>query len=338
MASPILRFINAHHVLNTMVRIVRNSLPARPPCPSISHRRPQIRRNDGAPPPAAASHASVADLPSSPRRSTQLILAYPLWFRAWARATFPDALDTLELWEKQCGVSCVVILLVRGLRAESLDQFISTVFFYAKAIGAPLVYFADPLDPHGPGGRCAAVYLATLLILHLFVGHPNHDWIPSNVAALTPRTFEDAIMSDTAKDNKDNDKAVGKWKKVEWLVLFYANHDASSSHLAPTFAKIAKEFATDGLRFAKLDVARWPATARRMNVDTDAIGRDAVVPTIMLISGGEERLRLPEVYGDGTRVKVPVQRMRRVDIVKGFGLEERYAKTRPKDDDAKKKD
>jgi hypothetical protein len=75
-----------------------------------------------------------------------------------------------------------------------------------------------------------------------------------------------------------------------------------------------------------------------MNIDTDAIGRDAVVPTIMLISGGEERLRLPEVYGDGTRVKVPVQRMRRVDIVKGFGLEERYAKTRPKDDDAKKKD
>jgi len=36
--------------------------------------------------------------------------------------------------------------------------------------------------------------------------------------------------------------------------------------------------------------------------------------------------------------QVPVQRMRRVDIVKGFGLEERYAKTRPKDDDAKKKD
>ena len=30
--------------------------------------------------------------------------------------------------------------------------------------------------------------------------------------------------------------------------------------------------------------------------------------------------------------------MRRVDIVKGFGLEERYAKTRQKDDDAKKKD
>ena len=178
------------------------------------------------------------------------------------------------------------------------------MFFYAKAIGAPLVYFADPLDPHGPGGRCAAVYLATLLILHLFVGHPNHDWIQSNVAALTPRTFEDDIMSDTAKDNKDNSKAVGKWKKVEWLVLFYANHDARSAHAAPTFAKIAKEFATDGLRFAKLDVARWPATARRMNVDTDAIGRDAVVPTIMLISGGEERLRLPEVYGDGTRVKV----------------------------------
>ena len=64
MASPILRFINAHHVLNTMVRIVRHSLPARPPCPSISHRRPQIRRIDGAPPPAAASHPSVADLPS----------------------------------------------------------------------------------------------------------------------------------------------------------------------------------------------------------------------------------------------------------------------------------
>ena len=36
--------------------------------------------------------------------------------------------------------------------------------------------------------------------------------------------------------------------------------------------------------------------------------------------------------------QVPVQRMRRVDIVKGFGLEERYAKTRPKDDDSKNKD
>ena len=293
--------------------------------------------NDGAPPPAAARpDLPSADPSSPPPRCAQLILAYPAWFRTWARVTFPDNLDALELWEKQCGISCAVILLVRGLRAESLDQFVSTVFFYCKAVGAPLAYFADPLDPHGPGARCVAVYLALLLILHLFVGHPTHDWLPSKVVALTPRTFEDDVMSD--KESKESAKASGKWKKVEWLVLFYANHDARSSHVAPTFAKISREFATDGLRFAKLDVARWPATAKRMNIDVEAIGRDAVVPTIMLISGGEERLRLPEVYDDGTRVKFPVQRARRVDIVKGFGLEERHAKTRPKDQDAKKRD
>ena len=302
-----------------------------PPCLCIA------LRGLPAPPPAAARPVlPSADLSSPPPRCAQLILAYPAWFRAWARVTFPDSLDALELWEKQCGISCAVILLVRGLRSESLDQFVSTVFFYCKAVGAPLAYFADPLDPNGPGGRCVAVYLALLLILHLFVGHPTHDWLPSKTVALTPRSFEDDVMSD--KESKESAKASGKWKKVEWLVLFYANHDARSSHVAPTFAKISREYATDGLRFAKLDVARWPATARRMNIDVEAIGRDAVVPTIMLISGGETRLRLPEVYDDGTRVKFPVQRMRRVDIVKGFGLEERHAKTRPKDQDAKKRD
>jgi hypothetical protein len=44
-----------------------------------------------------------------------------------------------------------------------------------------------------------------------------------------------------------------------------------------------------------------------------------------LFEKGEETGRLPALYDDGT--KVSGGRMRRVDIVKGFGLDERFAKT-----------
>ena len=68
---------------------------------------------------------------------------------------------------------------------------------------------------------------------------------------------------------------------------------------------------------------RWPATAKRMNIDVEAIGRDAV-PTIMLASGGRAA-EAAEVYDDGTRVKFPVQRAQGGHR-EGFGLEERHAK------------
>jgi len=41
MASPLLRFINAHHVLNTMVRIIpRRARAMSPPTRTMAHRRP----------------------------------------------------------------------------------------------------------------------------------------------------------------------------------------------------------------------------------------------------------------------------------------------------------
>ena len=183
------------------------------------------------------------------------------------------------------------------------------MFFYCKAVGAPLAYFADPLDPNGPGGRCVAVYLALLLILHLFVGH-QADWLPSKLAAWPCRSSD--VMSD--KESKESAKATASGRR--WSGWFSSTPITTrEAAVAPTFAN-KPAVATDGLRFAARRAGGGDGVAN--NIDVEAIGRDAVVPTIMLISGGETRLRLPEVYDDGTRVKFPV-RMRRVGIVR-FGL------------------
>ena len=122
---------------------------------------------------------------------------------------------------------------------------------------------------------------------------------------------------------------------VAWVVMFYADWSSACSHMDPMFAELSNTYSTSKLKFAKLDLGRWPETAKLFSINLDAFGSSSQVPTVILFEKrGEERGRLPRLYDDGSRMTG--SRMRRVDLVKGFELDVRYAKTRTADADAEK--
>lgn len=148
--------------------------------------------------------------------------------------------------------------------------------------------------------------------------HPVYNG-PTEVEWLNPSAFNERVTTTTRRKDAD----------VAWVVMFYADWSPSCAHLDPTFAAISRDFTTSTLRFAKVDLGRWPQVAKQHSINLDAFGSASQVPTIILFEKGEERARLPQLYEDGGRVTG--SRMRRVDIVKGFELDVRYAKSKPSD-------
>ena len=60
-----------------------------------------------------------------------VICAYPLLSR-WSRAEFPGKIDVVVSWEKQSAASLVVILLIKFLRKENWDQWVSEAGAYTR--------------------------------------------------------------------------------------------------------------------------------------------------------------------------------------------------------------
>lgn len=145
--------------------------------------------------------------------------------------------------------------------------------------------------------------------------------------------------------------------RVRWVVLFRADWSQRSLHLEPTFADLSLTYAEkaaadddkgdddtrDDVRFAVVDVGRFPSVAERLGIRLDLVGAQSQVPSVVLFERGEERARLPRAYLEGARVKG--SRLRRVDLEAGLGLKkgelkkgEGTKKRRDAEKRAKKKD
>lgn len=68
--------------------------------------------------------------------------------------------------------------------------------------------------------------------------------------------------------------------------MFCADWSAACAHLDPTFAELSVRYSTSKLRFAKLDIGRWPEAAKLFNVNLDAFGSASQVTRGRIHIGG----------------------------------------------------
>lgn len=60
-------------------------------------------------------------------------------------------------------------------------------------------------------------------------------------------------------------------------------------------------YSSDTLRFAKLDLARWPHVAKEHRIDM--AGASPQLPTLIMFEKGKEIARIPHVFSDGSVAK-----------------------------------
>ena len=252
-------------------------------------------------------------------------VAYAWWSACLAAASLaPDALGSLRTWEKQVGASALAVLGTKFVRRENLDAWLADAFAYGKSAVLVLAYFADET-------RASVAWTAVAFaILYVYLPHPRHRGA-TRAIEMTPARFDAEV---TKKEWTREDA------RVRWVVLFRADWSQRSLHLEPTFADLSLTYAEkaaaadaaaaddddtrDDVRFAVVDVGRFPSVAERLGIRLDLVGAQSQVPSVVLFERGEERARLPRAYLEGTRVKG--SRLRRVDLEAGLGLKKRELK------------
>jgi len=160
---------------------------------------------------------------------------------------------------------------------------------------------------------------------------------PTKAVEYTPQTFYETVLTghdekhdkkDT-KDTKDTKKKEKKEKKekppttpavadpdaVTHIVELFAPWSPQCLVLEPVFAELSQTYATEKRKFGKLDVSRWPAMAKELNVNLN--GATDQLPTFVSFQHGKELRRIPLVAESG---KVYGGRIRRQDLVQVFDL------------------
>eukprot|EP00877_Chromochloris_zofingiensis_P001611 jgi/Chrzof1/11450/Cz05g37030.t1 len=109
---------------------------------------------------------------------------------------------------------------------------------------------------------------------------------------------------------------------VSWLMLCYTEQHNDSIAVAPIFAQLAKQYASDKLKFGYLDACLWPRAAKDMKITTNPWS--AALPSVILYEKGKEHSRIPaySAADDFTARNTFAKK----DLVKGFDLPARSAK------------
>ncbi|XP_070389517.1 thioredoxin-related transmembrane protein 2 homolog [Dermacentor albipictus] len=170
-------------------------------------------------------------------------------------------------------VAVVVLFRTRKTGVVRLLPYLSTACMYAKVAGLLLFFYWDP--------RLGLVYGALCLLQLLVLPEPPAYGGPDPVLYLDAESFGEQVQRGD--------------RRVCWLVAFYALWSPACVQMAPAFAQLAARYALDNLRFAKLDVTRFPDLAHAHHISTAALSRQ--LPTVLLFRGGRVVARRPDAQG-----------------------------------------
>lgn len=145
--------------------------------------------------------------------------------------------------------------------------------------------------------------------MFLVVPAPAFDW-GSAVEVLTPPTLKACTSAG---------------QKATVLVFFFAPWNQSCVDFVPTFASLAARYACNQLRFARVDVARWPELAAEHGVDT-SFG-SVYLPSFLMFEEGQCKKRLPRGKDAAEDYKTKVDEN---GIIAFFELDEKLAGTNNK--------
>ena len=245
-----------------------------------------------------------------------LLLSYPLTRQVVYAYRGGFAAHALPSWERQALGTLAVVTVVKFFRSSTLDSFFSEFFLYSKAALGVLVYMIDKW--------VFGAYMLLYAAVFVLCTQPKYSG-PDSLHYFTPATFEEIVIRNKGRVQEASAKGPGAAQAsapAMWLVEFYASWSPPCIQIEPLIADISLRYTTPLVKFAKLDVGRWPHVAKRYHIHVG--GTSKQLPTFIMFREGEEIGRSPHVFRDGSVAK---GRYRKQDIIKAFELDALFVRT-----------
>jgi thioredoxin-related transmembrane protein 2 len=197
-------------------------------------------------------------------------------------------------------IFCLLLLLaVKYVSSPTIDAWLSTCFLVSDVALLVLWFAVD--------WRVSAWY--AVLVAFTFVAFPQPLYTgPQNIEYLSEAQFEQVVLLEhvvgkqrTAKkrkkkkqdgDRNDDDAIMSQI----WLVEFYTSWSPLCKQLAPLIAELSLRYGggAGSVRFAKVDVQRYPNVATKLRIDTASTSIQ--LPSLIMFRRGKELQRLPVIH------------------------------------------
>ncbi|ESO84626.1 hypothetical protein LOTGIDRAFT_204701 [Lottia gigantea] len=185
---------------------------------------------------------------------------------------FFDCSLELQEWEWITFLGCVIVLKTKKL--TYFVDYINTACLFTKMLNTVMFFKANPLYGTVFGGLC---------ILHfIFIPEPTYQG-PEYITYFRASHLDEELEKD---------------KRIIWVVTFYAAWSPPCVTFASIFSQISNEYHLDNLKFAKMDISKYPAVAEKYKIDCSSWSRQ--LPTVILFENGKDKIRRPLTNGKQT--------------------------------------
>lgn len=192
---------------------------------------------------------------------------------AWGQSKHQGYLrspQALAHWEKRAFWMLLALAAGRYLRRTSIDAYISEMLTYLKLTAAILLASADY--------RLGACLVLCYALIFLLMQPPRYEG-PTSVELLTPTSVANRVLHSSVQN------------PVSWFVMFSAPWSSHCAQAQATFAELSVDYASDKLRFAEIDVGRWPKIALQFEVCIESLPHQ--LPAFFMFKNGKVIKRVP---------------------------------------------
>lgn len=176
--------------------------------------------------------------------------------------------------EFQIYFSLALMLFTRSLSAPTLDAYLSSAFMFSRVAVLVCLWYMD--------SRLAAIFAALWTLIYAVCPQPRYK-LPDSITTLNNISFRDRIVK-----NKH---------QTIYVLWCHATWSARCSQLAPVLASLSKSYTHVRLKFARLDVSKFPTVAEDLGVSMSAASKQ--LPTVLCFKMGKELARIPHVDSNG---------------------------------------
>ncbi|KAI6215147.1 hypothetical protein M3Y94_00351100 [Aphelenchoides besseyi] len=165
-----------------------------------------------------------------------------------------------------------VVIVWKNRKATNWLHYLNTIFLFCK-VANTFLFFRESVIYGVP-------YLLTAILSSFFIDEP----IPtesSNVKSFVGTQLHDAIESDYS---------------IVWVVMFFSAWSSECRYLSAVFSVLADKYTLPNLRFAKLDVGRYPKEGERFRINTHVMSKQ--LPSVSVVRAGKQVNRRPVIGSD----------------------------------------
>lgn len=184
---------------------------------------------------------------------------------------FPEGVSQCEVEsrEREILMFLLVIVMWKGRKTTNWMHYMSNVFLFSKVANIFLFIRADVI--------AGVIFIVLCLLVTVLFPEPVYSG-PENVTYFTGEQLFEQLKTD---------------RKTVWVVQFFTTWSPECKHVTPVFAQLSEKFSLPHLKFAKLDIGRWPKEGERFRVNAHPMSRQ--LPTVCVFKDAKEISRRPLV-------------------------------------------